>query len=63
MFLAACRVSGGKDSLMLGVEGLECYVKKGGLYSGAVRSCEELRGFFEHACDIIRVGRSVEAGQ
>lgn len=39
MFLAECRVSGGKDSLVLGVEGLECYVKKIGLYSGAVRSC------------------------
>lgn len=38
MLLPECRVCGGKGSLVVGVEGLECLVKKVGLYSGAVMS-------------------------
>lgn len=38
MFSPECRVCGGKGSQVVVVEGLECFVKKVGLYSGAARS-------------------------
>lgn len=39
MFSPECRVRRGKGSLVVGMKGLECPVKKFRLYSGVVRSC------------------------
>ena len=58
MFSPECRVCRGKGSLVVGMKGLECRVKKFGLYSGVVRSCGR---FSDMDVTRFKASRNVEA--